>query len=142
MIKSGRCQPPNLCWSWQDARGGKWQDARGGKWQAVWAKKEHKYIYLGIVFSGRIYTFAAWKKGKPRARNVNCRYSTNYIQQQFLIIFINTNKVMMKRIYTAPIVLVEDVMVESGIAASGVLYGKEGEAGAEGSYGFYEGDDL
>ena len=38
----------------------------------------------------------------------------------------------MKRIYTAPIVLVEDVVVESGIAASGVLYGNEGEAGATG----------
>lgn len=48
---------------------------------------------------------------------------------------------MMKRIYTAPIVLVEDVMVESGIAASGVLYGNEGEAGANGSYGVYD-DEL
>lgn len=49
---------------------------------------------------------------------------------------------MMKRIYTEPIVLVEDVMVESGIAASGVLYGNEGEAGAVGSYGLYDGEDL
>lgn len=40
---------------------------------------------------------------------------------------------MMKRIYTEPIVLVEDVMVESGIAAStGVIYGEAGEAGATG----------
>ena len=82
-----------------------------------------------------------------RGKSINARTQRNlktinklYIINNFN--FFNTqNKVMMKRIYTEPIVLVEDVMVESGIAASVVLYGNPGEAGKEGSYDAYE-DEL
>ena len=62
------------------------------------------------------------------------------------IIFFNyktqtTNKI--KRVYTQPSLIVEEVMVESGIAASAALvYGDPGYAGSNGSVTVYDYDDL
>ncbi len=46
---------------------------------------------------------------------------------------------MFKKTYTEPTICIEDVVVENGIAQS--LWGENGQAGADGSYGMYE-DEL
>lgn len=49
----------------------------------------------------------------------------------------------MKKQYTQPELYVENVVVESGIALSGVItYGNEGYAGQDGSVIDYDGDEL